>query len=162
MLIEVKRDTLTPESTIGEMFLDGAFECYTLELPVKDGLPGSAIPPTGDSSYMVKLSPSSKFMHSTDLWVMRYANKIPHILGLPATRSNILIHWGNDASDTEGCLLVGETREVNMVGRSRLAFEKMWDKLMAAELRGETIQLKVYGGTLSNNRDSVREAAEAG
>lgn len=162
MLLEVKREVLTAESTLGELFMDGEYCCKTLELPVKDGLPGSAIPPSGDSSYMVKLSPSPKFLHSTDPWVQLFASRIPHVLGLPATRSNILIHWGNDAEDTEGCILVGRTIKPNFIGESRPAFHILWIALNAADLRGETIQLKVYGGTLSNNHESVREAAEAG
>jgi len=119
------RQTLTPDSTTGQLYIDGQPFCYTLELPVIDGLPGSAIP---EGTYPVVLAPSPKFMASTDDWVLRYAQLIPHIYQIP-DRTNILIHWGNTASDTEGCILVGQSLGTNYIGNSRLAFEHLWDRI---------------------------------
>lgn len=116
---------LTPDSTTGQLYIDGQPFCYTLELPVIDGLPGSAIP---EGMYPVVLAPSPKFMASTDDWVLRYAQLIPHIYQIP-DRTNILIHWGNTASDTEGCILVGQSLGTNYIGNSRLAFEHLWDRI---------------------------------
>ena len=122
MKLALCRTTLTPDSTIGQLYIDGQRFCYTLELPVIDGLPGSAIP---EGTYPVMLAPSPKFMASKDPWELKYAQLIPHIYQIP-NRTEILMHWGNTAEDTEGCILVGESLGVNFIGNSRLAFEKLW------------------------------------
>lgn len=128
MNLTLNRKWLTPVSTGGELLLDGAWECFTLELPVRDGKPGSAIPA---GTYVVKITPSPKF-----------GRDMPRLYDVPG-RSGILIHWGNVAgdipttavveeSDTEGCILVGQTRSEDFVGKSRLAFEELLTKIAAA------------------------------
>jgi hypothetical protein len=125
MKLTLSRKTITPDSTTGQLYVDGQPFCYTLELPVIDGMPGSAIP---EGTYPVVLAPSPKFMASDDTWVLRYAQLIPHIIHIP-DRTNILIHFGNLAQDTEGCILVGMTLGTNFIGNSRLAFEKLWSAI---------------------------------
>jgi hypothetical protein len=148
MLLTVCREWLSDKSTGGEYFIDGDHMGFTLELPVKDGYPGSAIPPTGEnSSYLIKLLPSPKFEAGKDPWVKIYAGQIPHVIGLPPYRSDILIHWGNEPENTAGCILVGLTRTPDFIGESRTAFAQLWTKLKEAELSGEPIQLKIFGGT---------------
>lgn len=122
MKLTLCRLTLTPESTIGKLYVDGQMFCVTLELPVKDGLPGSAIP---EGTYPVVLAPSPKFMRSNDPWVLKFAQLIPHIFQIP-DRTDILIHWGNTPEDTEGCVLVGSWAETNYIQDSRVAFERLW------------------------------------
>jgi len=136
------RDLLSADSTEGILYVDGTQECYTLELPVKDGLPGSAIPP---GNYPVILALSPKFSVINDPWVKQYADEIPHLQNIPG-RSNILIHWGNDPSDTEGCILVGQSRGENFVGSSRAAFEQLHEKLLDAATAGEGIMIEIQGG----------------
>ena len=128
MRIVLQRKELTPTSTIGEMTINGVHECYTLELPVVDGLPGSAIPP---GLYSVTVSESPKFMKSTDPWVEVMADRIPHLNGIPG-RSNILIHWGNRDTDTDGCILVGQTYGEDFIGASRAAFGSLQPKIIVS------------------------------
>jgi hypothetical protein len=120
--LTLARIFLSDTSTQGELHIDGQNFCATLELPVKDGFPGSAIP---EGTYPVVLAPSPKFMRSNDPWVLKFAQLIPHIIQIP-DRTNILIHWGNTAEDTEGCILVGMVGETNFIRNSREAFEKLW------------------------------------
>ena len=155
MELQLLRHTFTAEATCGT--LSGAGDSFvTLELPVKDGLPGSAIP-TG--LFQIVMLPSPKFEASTDPWVMKYAGSIPHVIGIP-NRSNILIHFGNDAADTEGCILVGsEQISTDYIGGSRIAFAKLWDILTAAKGAGEPITLQVSGTPPTNAPDVQRAAA---
>jgi hypothetical protein len=141
MELLLQRLHFTDTSTEGELSA-GTFLCDTLELPVIDGLPGSAIPP---GTFLIKLLPSPKFESSGDPWVLQYAGAIPHVLGIP-NRSDILIHWGNSATDTEGCILVGDTEASDFIGESRKAFSELWPLLRAAQDAGETIVLTVQGG----------------
>ena len=53
---------------------------------------------------------------------------LPELFGIPG-RSTILIHWGNTAADTDGCILVGHTRQLNFIGKSRIAFGRLLAKL---------------------------------
>ncbi len=160
MNLILRRSNINADCTEGELFLhgDGSNLAFTLELPVKDGLPGSAIPP---GTYLIQMLPSPKFLQSSDPWVKTYAENIPHVLGIP-NRSNILIHWGNDVADTEGCILVGQTQGTDFIGSSRPAFAALWQKLMAAKAAGEAISLQVIGGIpqTQNNHDNVQQATE--
>jgi hypothetical protein len=137
MELTLVTNIFTDKSTESTLLVDGEFQCYTLELPVKDGLPGSAIP---SGVYDVKLLPSLKFKASTDPWVLGYADSIPHILGIP-NRSNILIHWGNFDTDTEGCILTGQKETKDEVELSRAAFAALHKKLIGAE----SVKLTVTG-----------------
>jgi len=160
MEVTLQRTNLDSASTEGELSVNSQFLCYTLELPVKDGLPGSAIPP---GTYLVQMLPSPKFEASTDPWILQYAANIPHILGIP-NRSEILIHWGNDAQDTEGCVLVGQVKGQDFIGSSRAAFTALWQQLMAAKGRGEVISIAVQGGIPQRptNASDVSQAVAEG
>lgn len=58
--------------------------------------------------------------------------KLPRLLNVPAF-DGILIHAGNTANDTEGCLLVGENKAVGKVLNSMVTFKKLYEVLKKAE-----------------------------
>lgn len=130
MIISLVRDSFTEISTQGELEIDGQHYCWTLELPNKDGLPGSCIP-QGTYKLAYLFSP-------------RFARNMPHVLDIP-NRSNILIHYGNTAEDTEGCVLIGNTRDTNFVGDSRNCFDAFLNVFLEA-LKAEQVFLQVIGG----------------
>lgn len=121
-------------STCGELTCNGS-KFYTLELPVRDGLPGSAIP-TG--RYPIELAPSPKFLATGehDPWVEIYAGQMPHVVQIPG-RSLIMIHWGNTPHDTDGCILVGLHHDLDQVGESRKAFEQLFDLIGESARAGD-------------------------
>ena len=119
MDIEVTRKEFTDKSTIGEMYVDGTFECYTLEdvvRPVK--IKGITAIPAG--SYEVVVSFSERFQRP-----------LPLLLHVP-NFDGVRIHPGNTDRDTEGCILVGKTKERDFIGASKLAFEALFEKIQAA------------------------------
>lgn len=144
MDLNLIRDTLTEQSTEGEIYIGSTPECVTLELPNKDGKPGSCIP---QGTYEITLKPSAKFENSTDPWVRQYAKEIPHLED-KFGRTTILIHWGNDATDTQGCILVGTGRGNNHIDHSRIAFASLHKYLKAATAAGERIHITVLGGAM--------------
>ena len=112
MIIEVKRKVFTDLSTIGEMFIDGVFFCYTLEDKVREvKIKGITAIPAG--SYDVILSVSNRFK-----------KLMPLLLNVPGFEG-VRIHSGNKHEDTEGCILVGLTKSVNFISQSKLAFDKL-------------------------------------
>ena len=132
MELILSTDVYDSLSTEGKLFVDGLFECYTLELPFTDGKQGSAI---AGGRYQIKLLPSPKFQQSEDPWVKQYADAMPHVIDVDG-REYIMFHWGNDEQDTDGCILTGETRGVDFIGSSRKAFAAFYEKIKAAAAEG--------------------------
>lgn len=146
----LSRDTATPTSTEGVLTFEDSplppgvpsdLALQTLELPVRDGLPGSAIP---KGIYPVVLAPSPKFMAmDDDLWVRKYARLMPHIIQIP-NRTEIMIHFGNDPEETSGCVLVGMNRGVDWIGSSRAAFELLW-RIIEIPAQNGNCEIEIVG-----------------
>lgn len=126
------RDTFTAISTTGQLSIDGVPSLWTLELPNKDGLPGSCIP-QGVYPVVAYMSP-------------KFGRTMPLLRDIP-NRSNIEIHWGNTAADTDGCILLGRTRDKDYVGESRMAFDEFWTRFMPS-LASEDCTIEVVGGAM--------------
>jgi hypothetical protein len=116
-MITINRDQFTQQTTGGQLFIDGAFQCFTLE-PVtrNDDVKPRAIP---DGTYQLDIRFSPK--HGRD---------VPHVEGVPGF-DEIEIHIGNFPKDTEGCCLVGKTRSADFVGQSHGAFDDLFTRLQA-------------------------------
>ena len=119
MLIVVRRLYKGEKSIIGEMTVDGIFECFTLEdveRPVK--IKGETAIPKG--TYKVIINESNRFKR-----------QLPLLLNVPGFEG-VRIHSGNTNHDTEGCILVGQTRHKEFIGKSRKAFDKLFKKMQKA------------------------------
>ncbi len=120
MLITVKRLYKTDTSVIGELLIDGVFECFTLEdVERKVKIKGETAIPKG--TYKVIINESNRFKRLLPLLI-----DVPNFEG-------VRIHSGNSNHDTEGCILVGQTRNKNYIGQSRKAFDKLFKKMQAAK-----------------------------
>ena len=115
----VQRDIYTPVSTSGRIFMDGFAPGCTLELPKKDGLPGSCIPA---GVYKVELYNSPHF-----------GRIMPLITGIPG-RSEIEIHWGDFPDNTRGCILVGKTRTPDAIWQTVAKFNELFPAIQKAVL----------------------------
>ncbi|MDQ3185469.1 MAG: DUF5675 family protein [Pseudomonadota bacterium] len=119
MELRVERTGFSEGSTIGKLYVNDQFECYTLEdkvRPVK--IKGKTAIPAG--RYEVVINHSQRFNRLLPLFL-----NVPNFEG-------VRIHAGNTAADTEGCILVGETKDVGFIGQSKPAFERLFNKLKAA------------------------------
>jgi Family of unknown function (DUF5675) len=134
MKLVLTRKIFTDESTIGDLKIDGAFECVSLEDVERDvKIKGETAIPRG--SYEVFLKKSPKFGR-----LMPTLRDVPGFIG-------ILIHWGNTAKDTEGCILVGRASAKNFVGSSKAAFADLFAKIEAAVAAGEKVTIQVKGSS---------------
>ena len=132
MELKLIRKERTEESTIGDLFVNGEFECFILEdkdrgltqsMAFADITPlkvhGKTCIPTG--TYQIAITYSNRFK--------KY---LPLLINVPGFEG-IRIHPGNTAADTEGCLLPGEFRNHNQVTNSKKAFAKLFEKLKSVE-----------------------------
>lgn len=119
MKIEIKRLHQTSKSTIGELSINGVFECYTLEDVEREvKIKGITAIPKG--TYKVGISMSTRFK-----------KELPILFDVP-NFTGVRIHSGNVAENTEGCILVGNTRSLDFIGESRKAFNKLFEKMKLA------------------------------
>ena len=127
MTLRLIREPTRDGTTFGVLFVDGHFQCFTLEDAVRDVLgqpvaawkvPGQTAIPAG--RYRVIVTPSARFQRP-----------LPLLLDVPGF-SGVRIHPGNTIEDTEGCLLVGMDRRVGRVLRSRAAFEALFPQIAQA------------------------------
>ena len=122
MDLALKRRWLTESSTLGELYVDGVRECFVLEdryrPPPETKVRGASAIPCG--RFEVRITWSSKFKQ-----------EMPLLIDVP-NFSGVRIHPGNDARDTEGCLLPGRIRHGESVKESRLAYVELLAKLRGA------------------------------
>ena len=122
MLIEVKRFEFQNTHTIGKMYINGVYECYTLEDVVRNGskVIGKTAIPTGEYKVIIDAS-------------VRFKQDMPHILNVPNFKG-VRIHAGNTSAHTDGCILLGTTwAGKDFIGNSRVAYKKFFDKLKKAK-----------------------------
>ena len=94
MELTLQRKPTVKKTTFGELFIDGCFECHTLEDVVREvKIAGETAIPAG--RYHLTLVESGRFGPDTFS-----VNNVPGF-------ESIRIHSGNDDADTEGCILVG-------------------------------------------------------
>ena len=101
MILSLHRTSLGPAATLGKLYVDDAYECVTLEDVVRciadDGsgkVQDATAIPAGTYKVIINASPrlGRPMMRLLD---------VPHFDG-------ILIHSGNDDTNTHGCILVGQ------------------------------------------------------
>jgi hypothetical protein len=135
MNIEVKRAVFNDTCTIGKMYIDNAFFCYTLEDKVRptgaEKIPGQTAIPAGTYNVIIDFS-------------NRFQRDMPHILNVPGF-DGIRIHCGNTDKDTEGCILIGLLLGICSVGKSRDAFDKFFPLLEGA-LKNSPVAITIGSG----------------
>lgn len=141
MKLTLKRIALRQTYTIGRLYVDGNYFCDTLEDTVrdlnKDGKfdncekkvhSKTAIP---YGTYEIKWTYSPRFKKYT-----------PQLMNVQSFEG-IRIHAGNTSSDTEGCILLGENKQVGKVLNSRATINKFYPIIKKACSKGKvTIEIK--------------------
>ncbi|MCM1302247.1 MAG: DUF5675 family protein [Alistipes senegalensis] len=147
MKIELKRIARKETYTIGRLSVDGRYICDTLEDKDRDEnrngrfdggekkvYAQTAIP---NGTYKVTLEHSPKFSPKYG------GRKVPYLHDVPRFEG-ILIHTGNTADDSAGCILVGTNSAAGRVTDSLVAFNKLLPMLEQAVDRREEISITVH------------------
>jgi Family of unknown function (DUF5675) len=126
------RSMRTNKTTIGDFWIDGVSQCYMLE-DVDRGL-HSSMP----LEQLLSMKVKTKTAVTTGRYqiVLYYSPKlkmyVPLLMHVPAF-SFVEIHPGNNAENTDACLLPGLTKDKDWVGSSRPAFKKCMDIFLEHE-----------------------------
>jgi hypothetical protein len=143
--LDVIRTQFGKDATNGMLFIDGIFECYTLEdqYQAVKVMHETCIP---EGVYDIEFRKTGGF-HAK--YSERYKNAhygMLHIQNVP-NFTYILIHAGNTDEHTSGCLIVGETQqdldmnESGFIGHSGTAYKKMYTKVAGQLLQGKKVTI---------------------
>lgn len=116
MNLKLIRETYTKESTIGSLYINDVFFCYTLEDAVRDKKIKS-ITAIDAGKYEVIINFSNRFKQL-----------MPLLLGVK-NFEGVRIHWGNYAKDSDGCILLGSKKGVDFVGNSKATYSILLSRL---------------------------------
>lgn len=154
MVITVDRKWKLSTYTVGRLLIDGVFFCNTMEdtdKGLKSSMPSEEIKkikkagitaiPSG--TYKVRMDIVSP-KYSVKSWYYKncHQGRLPRLENVPGF-SGILIHPGNTAADSEGCILVGKNDVKGMVTKSKEYFLELYNKMYAAYLKKEEITIVV-------------------
>ena len=153
MDVRVERRWKKSTYTIGILTVDGERFCESLEdrdrgLKQSDSplwigakkVYGETAIPTG--TYNVAMNVVSPKYSAVKWYKDLCGGKMPRLLDVPGF-DGILIHPGNTAIDSCGCILVGRNTKVGQVTQSRDTFKKLYRKMKAAHERGEKITITI-------------------
>ena len=142
MELKLKRIARKETYTIGRLYVDGVRWCDTIEdkdRGLKQDMAqayikrikvqGETAIPTG--RFRVTLGVKSPRMSKKAAYQF-CGGFVPRLINVPGF-DGILIHIGNTAKDSEGCILVGENKEVGKVLNSTATFCKLYEKLKSAK-----------------------------
>lgn len=151
MRILLQRHALKAGYTIGRMEINGRYFCDTLE-DTDRGLRESM---TEDEIAALKVKgataiPTGTYRIDMQTRSPRFGRVLPRLVSVKGY-AGVLIHSGNTAADTEGCILVGENRERGKVLNSRATLESLLVFLRAAQAEGEEIKLTITRAGASSN-----------
>lgn len=149
MELTLKRIARREKYTIGRLYVDGKYFCDTIE--DKDRGLSQALPVTVNKNLKrrgVTAIPAGRYRITLDVVSPKFSKKtayqfcggrLPRLVNVPAF-DGVLIHIGNTANDTEGCILVGKNTQVGKVLESTVTFRALYEVLQKAQ---DTIYITV-------------------
>lgn len=155
MDLRVDRKWKKEKYTISNLYVDGVWFCNVIEdkdrglkktmslaqIKAKK-VPNETAIPTGTYAITMKVQ-SPKFSQWKYSRLYGFCKGyLPRLLGVPGFEG-ILIHIGNTADSSSGCLCVGINDRKGMVTKSTATFYKLYALLKEADERGENIFITI-------------------
>lgn len=139
MQLRLIRDELATEWTLGKFYVDGNYYGETCEDTVRE-IPGVPVSqwkqpkvtaiPAGEYEVVLRYSP-------------KYKRITPHLKDVDGFEW-VLIHSGNSAKDTDGCILLGRNRIKGGVQDCATINQQLVLLLQVAEAKGEKSFISVH------------------
>lgn len=152
MNLKLKRIHCTDTYTLGDLFVNDKYFCNTLEdtdrgldnnmnltkIQSKKVYGKTAIP---KGTYDITLDVvSPKFKDRT--WAKFCEGKLPRLIDVKGYEG-VLIHVGNKAEDTLGCILVGQDSGNGTISNSTTTFKSLYSLLQDSKNKGEKLTIKI-------------------
>lgn len=138
MILRLEREPTFDGTTLGDLFVNGLWTCFTLEDAVRDGekIAHETAIPAG--RYPVTITKS-----------LRFGRMLPLIEGVSGFEG-IRIHPGNTKADTSGCILVGLAKNIStrQIESSRAALDFLQPQIAHAIAAGEDVRLDVVNASV--------------
>lgn len=141
MKLRLERKYFKETYTIGNLYINGSFFSNTLEDKNRDvnkngkfdndetKVYGETCIPFGTYKIILTMSP-------------KFKRELPRLLNVPSFEG-VLIHRGNTAKDSAGCILIGENKAVGKVLNSTPYEERLVKMMKNAISRGEEITIEI-------------------
>ena len=142
MELTLKRIARRETYTIGHLYIDGVYFCDTIEdtdRGLRQSLPESVN--RSKKRFGATAIPTGRYQVTLGIKSPKFSKKkqydfcggyLPRLINVPAFEG-VLIHIGNTAKDTEGCILVGRNTKVGMVLDSTATFRALYARLKGAK-----------------------------
>lgn len=153
MKLLVTRSYRKATYTIGWLYVDGRRICNTLEDTDRDlaqtmtaaeirrrKVYGETAIPRG--TYNVRMDVVSPKYSAVAWYRSLCGGRMPRLEDVPGYEG-ILIHPGNSALDTLGCILVGDNTAKGRLTNSRSRFRQIYTMMASAAARGEKITIEI-------------------
>ena len=143
MNIELPRKITSAQWTIGEMSMNGVYECFTLEDEKRTvKVHGETRIPAGRYKILFRKVESEK--------TKKYRARFPwftwhlELQNVPNFKY-VYIHIGNTDKDSDGCILLGKTADhvAGTIGQSVAAFTTFYQKVSALLENGREVWITI-------------------
>lgn len=142
MKLELKRRFFAEEYTIGTLSIDGVQFCDTLEDKNRDhNKDGDLNDPGEEKVYAKTAIPFGTYKVIVNR-SPKFKRELPRLLDVP-NFEGILIHRGNTAKDSAGCILVGENKVKGQVINSTQYENELVKRLKSAIKKGEEVEIEI-------------------
>ena len=146
MIVKLIRFSSQEDSTLGLLYIDGAFQCFTIEDEFREEkVHGETRIPEG--IYELGIRAEGGF-HERYKQRFRGVHKgMIEVKDVPNFKY-ILLHIGNWEHQSEGCLLVGNSAKHNVSGsgmvlESKIAYLRVFPIIMRALQKGKKVFLNI-------------------
>ena len=122
MLITFKRTTYTKNSTVSKLLVENKQIGWGIEDVVR--------PAKGKKIWGQTAIPAGRYQ-CVITWSPKFQRKMPLLVGVPGYEG-VRIHWGNDETASEGCLLVGkgyDMKHPDWISESRDMFAILYPQI---------------------------------
>lgn len=133
MLINLDRYQSTKIATNGQIFLNSAHYCYSLEDIVR---------PLGKKVYGKTAIPAGIYEVTLEAFRGNKEKMYPYLHHVPGFQG-IFIHGGNTADDTLGCILAGFREAKDWVGECAPCLKELCHRISEALMRKEPVKIEI-------------------
>lgn len=141
--MKLRLERLWPKKdyTVGRLYVDDRLLCNTLEDRIVDKNKNGVFDGDEKKVYGESAIPYGTYKIIYN-WSPKFGRNLPRLLNVPHFEG-ILIHPGNTAADSAGCILVGKNTEVGRLTNSRYISDELNKLIDEAQQKGEPITIEI-------------------